>query len=154
MLRTQRRSNKYQLYIVFGLTRSRFQPTIYDTVGEHANHHSTDAVVTDVYVLMYRFGLFFTGLINKKCNLLMIGLDNAGKSTLLSRLSDGRLVQHPPTNKVCKLSICLCNFLFTYNERQINIHVKTYAIHNQTYWIHNGLVVFVENSISEHDGCH
>ncbi|XP_076077603.1 small COPII coat GTPase SAR1-like isoform X2 [Mytilus galloprovincialis] len=36
---------------------------------------------------------------NKKCKLLIIGLDNAGKSTLLSKIKDGRLVQYPPTNQ-------------------------------------------------------
>jgi hypothetical protein len=30
--------------IVFGLTRSGHEPTIYRTVGEHANHYTTDAV--------------------------------------------------------------------------------------------------------------
>ena len=30
--------------IVFGLTRSGLEPTIYRTRGEHANHYGTDAV--------------------------------------------------------------------------------------------------------------
>ncbi|XP_071133957.1 small COPII coat GTPase SAR1B-like isoform X1 [Mytilus edulis] len=45
--------------------------------------------------------LQYFGFINKKYNLLILGLHNAGKSTLLSQLSqlkDGRLVQHTPTN--------------------------------------------------------
>ena len=47
------------------------------------------------------------GFMNKKCKLLIIGLDNAGKSTLLSKIKEGCLVQHPPTNQPCKL------FLYT-----------------------------------------
>jgi hypothetical protein len=31
-------------FIVFGLTRSELEPTIYHTRGEHANHYTTDAV--------------------------------------------------------------------------------------------------------------
>ena len=31
-------------FIVFGLTRPGFEPTIYRTRGEHANHYATDAV--------------------------------------------------------------------------------------------------------------
>jgi hypothetical protein len=30
-------------FIVFGLTRSGLEPTIYHTRGEHANHYATDA---------------------------------------------------------------------------------------------------------------
>ena len=31
-------------FIGFGLTRSRLEPTIYSTQGEHAKHYATDAV--------------------------------------------------------------------------------------------------------------
>jgi hypothetical protein len=30
--------------IVFGFTRTGFEPTIYGTRGEHGNHYTTDAV--------------------------------------------------------------------------------------------------------------
>jgi len=36
-------------FIVFGLTRSVFEPRIYRTRGEHANHYTTDAVKNDVW---------------------------------------------------------------------------------------------------------
>ena len=32
-------------FIIFGLTRSGLEPTIYRTRCEHANHYTTDAVV-------------------------------------------------------------------------------------------------------------
>jgi hypothetical protein len=35
-------------FIVFGLTRSMLEPTIYRTRGEHANHYTTDAVAWNI----------------------------------------------------------------------------------------------------------
>jgi hypothetical protein len=35
-------------FIVFGLTRSELEPTIYRTQGEHANHYTTDSVIMDL----------------------------------------------------------------------------------------------------------
>jgi hypothetical protein len=32
------------IFLAFGLTRPVFEPTIYRTGGEHANHYATDAV--------------------------------------------------------------------------------------------------------------
>ena len=34
-------------FIIFGLTRPGLEPTIYRTRGEHANHYTTDAVLTN-----------------------------------------------------------------------------------------------------------
>jgi hypothetical protein len=43
MLRAYQRSNKYQ-FVVFGMTRSGLEPTIYRNRGEHSNHYAADAV--------------------------------------------------------------------------------------------------------------
>ena len=37
-------------FVVFGLARPGFEPTIYRTRGEHANHYATDAVMI-IFVL-------------------------------------------------------------------------------------------------------
>jgi hypothetical protein len=44
-------------YIVFGLTRSGLEPTIYHTRDEYANHYTTDAVETNFELSFYSANL-------------------------------------------------------------------------------------------------
>jgi hypothetical protein len=43
-----RRSNKHNNFIVFGLTRPGFEPTIYRNRGDHANYYATEAITLTI----------------------------------------------------------------------------------------------------------
>ena len=54
-------------FIVFGLTRPGFEPTIYRTRGEHVYHYATDAVICACGKLHYFLGIYWSKLMQLVC---------------------------------------------------------------------------------------
>lgn len=60
-----------------------------------------------IWDILFYFGFY------KRAKLMIVGLDNAGKSTMLSLLKHGKLVQHSPTARPVSEEMTLGGITFT-----------------------------------------
>lgn len=66
-----------------------------------------------MFILDFFKGMLnYLGLSKKNAKILFLGLDNAGKTTLMRRLKDDRMVQHAPTSFAHSEELVLGNIRF------------------------------------------
>jgi GTP-binding protein SAR1 len=70
------------------------------------------------YITTTSFSWIFktTGLSTKKANLLIIGLDNSGKTTLLCLMAKDKILCHEPTSHPNKEELTIGNISFTAHD--------------------------------------
>ncbi|KAL3876678.1 hypothetical protein ACJMK2_034482 [Sinanodonta woodiana] len=78
----------------------------------------------------------------RQAKLLLIGLDNAGKSTLMDRLASGRIIQHPPTSQTRSKELRLGDITFIAYD--LGGHVQARRVWRDYFPAVDGIVFLVD----------
>jgi GTP-binding protein SAR1 len=99
-----------------------------------------------MFVLSWiRTQLEIWGLLRKNARILFLGLDNAGKTTLLGRLKDDRMVTQHPTTHPTSEEFQLGNLRITTFD--LGGHVQIRKIWNSYFPTADGIVFVVDASV-------
>jgi len=84
------------------------------------------------------------GWVNKEANVLFLGLDNAGKTTLLKLLSSNRLGQFKPTRNATNAQITYKNTVFTAHD--VGGHKEARKIWKDYFDGVDGIIYIIDTS--------
>ena len=121
--------------LIFGLTRSVLEPTIYRFRGEHANHYITDAIPACcgfylTTIKNYNISLFNALYYNKKdCHFIDYSTSHQNKPTLM-------VMQSNSTSQYNTSMLNLCTLYITFQQRtQQNKTKRTWYSYNKLHCI-------------------
>ena len=112
--------------IVFGLTRSGLEPTIYRTRGEHANHYTTDAVTTNRAYSQSKMCVILTATkISTNCHVFIFSTVFYWCSLIWNSMPAAITLWNLEYNTCIEILECVCDVIAFFLDSTIHLHNKT-----------------------------